>query len=74
MITLKDVKSLLRKAEISQNVRLRDGDIVYVPRMLIADINDWIINMTPLLNLLLYPGEFEDYYAAVPKLQYNKPR
>jgi hypothetical protein len=42
--------------------------------MLIADINDWIINMTPLLNLLLYPGEFEDYYAAVPKLQYNKPR
>ena len=74
IVMMADVKSLLRKADISQNVRLRDGDLVYVPRMLIADINDWIINMTPLLNLLLYPGEFEDYYAAVPKLQYNKPR
>jgi hypothetical protein len=28
--------------------------------------------MTPLLNLLLYPGEFEDYYAANKVLQYNK--
>jgi protein involved in polysaccharide export with SLBB domain len=72
LVMMADVKSLLRKADISQNVRLRDGDLVYVPRMLIGDINDWIINMTPLLNLLLYPGQFEDYYAYRPYLQYNK--
>ena len=47
---------------------------MYVPRMLIGDINDWIINMTPLLNILLYPGDFEEQYAAVPYLKYNKPR
>jgi hypothetical protein len=35
-----------RKADLSQNVRLKDGDLVYVPRMLIGDINDWIINIT----------------------------
>jgi protein involved in polysaccharide export with SLBB domain len=74
LVMMADVKSLLRKADISQNVRLRDGDLVYVPRMLIADINDWIINMTPLLNIILYPGEFEEQYAAVPYLQYNKPK
>jgi protein involved in polysaccharide export with SLBB domain len=73
-VLMADVKSLLRKADISQNVRLRDGDLVYVPRMLIADINDWIVNMTPLLNLILYPGQFEDYYAYSPYLQYNKPK
>jgi protein involved in polysaccharide export with SLBB domain len=73
-VMMADVKSLLRKADISQNVRLRDGDLVYVPRMLIADINDWIVNMTPLLNLILYPGQFEDYYAYNPHLQYNKPK
>jgi len=72
VVMMADVKSLLRKADISQNVRLKDGDLVYVPRMLIADINDWIINMTPLLNLILYPGQFEDYYAYRPYLQYNK--
>lgn len=74
VVMMADVKSLLRKADISQNVRLKDGDLVYVPRMLIADINDWIINMTPLLNLILYPGQFEDYYAYSPYLQYNKPK
>ena len=74
LVMMADVKSLLRKADISQNVRLKDGDLVYVPRMLIGDVNDWIINMTPLLNLILYPGEFEEQYAAVPYLKYNKPR
>ena len=74
LVMMADVKSLLRKADISQNVRLKDGDLVYVPRMLIADINDWIINMTPLLNLILYLGDFEEQYAAVPYLQYNKPK
>jgi protein involved in polysaccharide export with SLBB domain len=72
VVMMANVKALLRQADISQNVRLRDGDLVYVPRMLIADINDWIINMTPLLNLILYPGQFEDYYAYRPYLQYNK--
>lgn len=72
VVMMADVKSLLRKADISQNVRLKDGDLVYVPRMLIADINDWIVNMTPLLNLILYPGQFEDYYAGERVLIYNK--
>ena len=74
LVMMADVKSLLRKADISQNVRLRDGDLVYVPRMLIGDINDWIINMMPLLNLILYPGEFEDQYAWSAVLKYNKPK
>lgn len=74
LVMMADVKSLLRKADITQNIRLRDGDLVYVPRMLIADINDWIINMTPILNLLLYPGQFEDQYAYERYLQYRKPK
>jgi len=72
LVMMADVKSLLRKADISQNVRLKDGDLVYVPRMLIADINDWIVNITPLLNLILYPGQFEDYYSGQRVLIYNK--
>jgi protein involved in polysaccharide export with SLBB domain len=63
IVMMADVKALLRKADLSQNVRLKDGDLIYVPRMLIADINDWIINITPLLELLLYPGRFDSYYS-----------
>jgi protein involved in polysaccharide export with SLBB domain len=63
LVMMADVKSLLRQADLSQNIRLKDGDLVYIPRMLIGDINDWIINMTPLLDLVLYPGRFESYYS-----------
>jgi polysaccharide export outer membrane protein len=68
LVMMADVKSLLRKADISQNVRLKDGDLVYVPRMLIADINDWIINMTPMLNLVLYPYDVDTRYFQQRKL------
>jgi protein involved in polysaccharide export with SLBB domain len=64
IVMMANVKALLRKGDLSQNIRLKDGDLVYVPRMLIGDINDWIVNMTPLLNLLLYPGQFDAYYST----------
>ena len=71
LVMMADVKALLRKADLSQNVRLKDGDLVYVPRMLIGDVNDWIINMTPLLQLLLYPGTFDAYYSSDRVLTIN---
>jgi hypothetical protein len=61
---MSDVKALLRKADLGQNIRLQDGDLVYIPRMLIGDINDWIANTKPLLELILYPGRFDAYYTA----------
>jgi polysaccharide export outer membrane protein len=64
LVMMSDVKALLRKADLAQNVRLQDGDLVYVPRMLIGDINDWIRNTTPLLELILYPARFDRYYTT----------
>jgi polysaccharide export outer membrane protein len=64
LVMMSDVKALLRKADLAQNVRLQDGDLVYVPRMLIGDINDWITNTRPLLELILYPARFEKYYTT----------
>jgi polysaccharide export outer membrane protein len=72
IVMMADVDALLRKADLSQNVRLRDGDLVYVPRMLIGDINDWIINITPLLEVFLYPGKYDAYYSQDRVLTINK--
>ncbi len=63
LVMMADLDALLKKADLKQNIRLEDGDLVYVPRMLIADINDWIANMSPLLDILLYPAEFEYQYS-----------
>ena len=72
IVMMADVDALLRKADLSQNVRLKDGDLVYVPRMLIGDINDWIINITPLLEVFLYPGKYDAYYSNQRVLTINK--
>ena len=68
-----DLDALLRKADLAQNVTLEDGDLVYVPRMLIGDINDWIANTTPLLNFLYYPYEYDTRYSAKRYLQFQRP-
>lgn len=62
LVMMADLKALLRKADISQNIPLEDGDLIYVPRMRIGDINEWIANTKPLLDMLLYPAEFEEEY------------
>lgn len=62
LVMMADLKAILRKGDISQNIPLKDGDLVYVPRMRIGDINDWIQNTVPLLELLLYPARFRDDY------------
>jgi polysaccharide export outer membrane protein len=72
LVMMADVNALLRKADLTQNVRLKDGDLVYVPRMLIGDVNDWIINITPLLDIMLYPGKFDAHYSNQKVLTINK--
>ena len=72
LVMMTDLKALLRKADLSQNIKLSNGDLVYVPRMLIGDINDWITNMTPLLNLLLYPDDFESRYFMRNYLHFDR--
>lgn len=36
---------------------------MYVPRRVIGDINEFILNTTPLLEYLLYPGTFRNMYS-----------
>jgi polysaccharide biosynthesis/export protein len=68
LVMMANLKDLFRQADLSQNIRLRDGDLVYVPAMQIKDVNDWIINMTPVLNVLLWPGEFSQRYLEGYKI------
>ncbi len=47
---------------MAQNATLEDGDVVYVPRTVIGDINEFIVNTVPLLDYMLYPGKYRDAY------------
>lgn len=72
LVMMADLKALLRQADVSQNVALQDGDLVYIPRMVIGDINEWIANAMPLLNLLLYPADFEARYFLRRYLHFDR--
>ena len=62
LVMMSDLDALLRKADLRQNVELQDGDLVYVPRKKIGDINDWLANIRPILNIMLWPAEFGRRY------------
>ena len=47
-----NLDDILKRGDMSQNITLQDGDLVYVPRMLIGDINEFISNIMPLYGFL----------------------
>lgn len=63
---------ILKKGDISQNISLNDGDVIYVPRTAIGDINEFIVNTVPLLDYLLYPGKYRDAYFGDKHLRFNE--
>jgi protein involved in polysaccharide export with SLBB domain len=71
LVLTADVSAILKKGDISQNVPLMDGDILYVPRRTIGDINEFIVNTVPLLDYLLYPGQYRDAYGSYEHLRFK---
>jgi protein involved in polysaccharide export with SLBB domain len=63
---------ILKRGDVDQNITLKDGDVVYVPRTVIGDINEFIANTVPLLDYLLYPGEYRDAYFDDKHLRFRK--
>ena len=66
-----DVNAILKKGDIAQNIPLLDGDVVYVPRSTIGDLNEFIINTVPLLDYLLYPGKYRNEYGSYNHLRFK---
>ena len=71
LVLTADVNAILKKGDIAQNIALMDGDVVYMPRTTIGDINEFIINTVPLLEYLLYPGEYRDAYGQNNDLRFK---
>jgi len=68
-----NLDEILKKGDIAQNISLQDGDVVYVPRTAIGDLNEFIVNTTPLLDYLLYPDKYRDaYFNPETMLRFKK--
>jgi len=65
LVMMANVEALLERADLSQNIKLRDGDLVYVPRMVIGDLNKWIRNLDPLLDWVFW-SKYNDIVKLRP--------
>ena len=43
---------------------LENNDIVFVPRSFMGDVNDVLTKVEPLLNILLLPGTYRQFYTT----------
>jgi polysaccharide export outer membrane protein len=73
LIMMADIDSLLKKGDLSQNIALEDGDLVYVPRQRIGDINEWIGLNLKLLDFVFYPRRFQSEYFYKDHLKLDSP-
>jgi len=68
-----DLKSLVEEGNLSQNVILASGDMVYVPRSGWGDINLYNQRIRPLMEMILWPARTViDWYRAADILSSGK--
>jgi protein involved in polysaccharide export with SLBB domain len=71
LILSANLDQILYQGDLAQNIRLKDGDVIYVPRSVIGDINEFIDVITPSLDFLYNrPSGFRTNYM----LDQNKLR
>jgi protein involved in polysaccharide export with SLBB domain len=52
-VIVSDASKMLRRGDISENVILQAGDIIYVPSTVISDVNHFITQIVPILDIFL---------------------
>lgn len=63
LILSANLDQILLQGDLTQNIRLKDGDLIYVPRSVIGDVNEFIENITPSLDFLYNrPSGFRTNY------------
>ncbi|NIQ91516.1 MAG: hypothetical protein GWN93_21910 [Deltaproteobacteria bacterium] len=62
-----DIDRILNKGDMSQNVKLRNGDMLYLPKNRIGRINDWLREIRPLLDFIIWPASvYRAYEGSAP--------
>ena len=63
LILSANLDQILMQGDLSQNIRLKDGDVIYVPRSVIGDINEFITILSPSLDFIYNrPSGFRSNY------------
>ena len=59
-----NMKQYFEKADHSQNIHLQGGDVVYIPKTLLGDIQTFAKTLLPVLQLGLVPAQYWHMYRG----------
>ena len=59
-----DLKKLIDKSDLSLNVKLQNGDVIYVPTTLMGKFSNSFNLIIPILNAFTYPAIYRDLYTT----------
>jgi polysaccharide export outer membrane protein len=59
-----DIDKILNKGDMSQNVKLRNGDMLYVPKNAIGRVSDFLREIRPILDFIIYPARVYDAWSG----------
>ena len=59
-----DLNRLLKQGDMSQNITLHNGDVLYVPKNTIGRISDFLREIQPILDFILWPARVWDGYRG----------
>ncbi|MEE9241489.1 MAG: SLBB domain-containing protein, partial [bacterium] len=58
-----DLKALLERGDRRGNLPLKPNDVVVIPRSVIGDLNEFVKQVSPILDFLFYPARLKDVYS-----------
>ncbi len=59
-----DLKKLIDKSDLSLNVKLQNGDVIYVPTTFLGKVGNSFTQIIPILNAFTYPAIYRDLYTT----------
>jgi len=59
-----DLRKLIDKSDLSLNVKLQNGDVIYIPTTFLGKFSNTFTQMLPILNAFLYPAIYRDLYTT----------
>ena len=59
-----NMKQFFEKADLSQNINLQGGDVVYIPKTLLGDLETFAKKLLPVLQLGLVPAHYWHMYKG----------
>ena len=64
-----DLEALLERGDHTQNIRLTNGDFIYVPRTIIGDADRFLRQINVLIDLITKPSQIRDIVKDTPVLK-----